>query len=47
MMVRLKCIHTADGTIVPCYIAADSVQTPLEGICLQHYHMSVILRVDI
>jgi hypothetical protein len=24
--------YTADGTVVPCYIAADQVQTPKEGI---------------
>lgn len=30
--------NIADGTIVPCYIAADSVQTPLEGMWIGETH---------
>lgn len=29
-----------DGTIVPCFIAADQVQTPKEGKKKKHYHSS-------
>lgn len=36
----LPSIILADGAVVPCYIAADQVQTPKEGklLAIHQYH---------